>query len=181
MTRTSAFAIFILLTATAATAGAQEVGETSSLPSVIDVGSRVRVRSSMLGGQARGVVVAKDENMLTLSTEGGPLKIPVRSVTSLDTSLGRKRRIWEGLAMGLVVGALVGLGDKVNPDYCDTLSEYYCSRSEAIAVDAAAMGLLGAGVGTLIKSDRWSAVNLRAGPVVAARARGAGAAITLRF
>ena len=181
MTRSSAFAISILLTAAAASASAQEAGESSSLPSVIDVGSRVRLRSSVLAGQPRGLVVAKDEEVLTLATEAGPLKIPVRSVTSLDTSLGRKRRTWEGLAIGAVVGALVGLGDKVDPDYCGTFSDYHCSRGEAVAVDAAAMAILGAGVGALIKSDRWSAVTLRAGPSLALGGGGAGASVTLRF
>jgi hypothetical protein len=181
MTRSSAFAIFTLLTATAATASGQEVAEAPSLPSVIDVGTRVRLRSTVLTGQPRGLVVEKDENTLTLATESGPLKIPVRSVTSLDASLGRKRRTWEGLAAGAILGALVGFGDTVDRDTCRLFSDVYCSRGEAVAVDAAAMALVGAGVGALIKSDRWSAVTLQAGPVVGARRRAASASVTLRF
>jgi hypothetical protein len=180
MTHVSAFTITVLLSAAVA-ASSQDVVPPSPLP-LVDVGSRVRLRSNALAGQPRGLVVALDDNLLTLATDGGvPLKIPVSSVTSMDTSLGRKRRTLEGLALGVVSGALLGLSFKVDPGNCGEYSLNSCSRGEAVAEGAMGFGLIGAGVGALIKSDRWSAVRLRAGPALAARSRGAGAAITLRF
>lgn len=178
MTRSAIFAMSVLLAAATAPADAQETTP-APLP-LVDVGSRVRLRSNALAGQPRGLVVAIDEHVVTLATDGGvPLKIPVGSVTSVDTSLGRKRRTLEGLALGVVGGALLGLGFKVDPDNCGEYSLNSCSRGEAVAEGAMGFGLIGAGLGALIKTDRWSAVTLRASPAVAGR--GAGAALTVRF
>lgn len=54
-----------------------------------------------------------------------------------------------------------------------------CSRGEAIAGFSVLFGGLGAGVGALVKSDRWAKVTLSATPQV--QRRGLGLAIALRF
>ena len=45
---------------------------------------------------------------------------------------------------------------------CKYDDEYFCSRGEAVAGGAIGFGLIGAGVGALVKTERWAPVALEA-------------------
>ena len=170
-----------LLSVLAASASAQEQSNPLSGSPVV-VGSRVRLRSTAVQGRPRGLVVALDDTSLTLSTDGGlPLKVGLASITSLDASLGRKRNALKGLAAGALAGVLIGLSFAVDPNNCGPESTNLCSRGEGLVGGSIVFGGIGAGVGALIKSDRWAPVTLSATPQVDRRGRGLGLAIALRF
>lgn len=163
------------------TASAQEQSNPLSGSPVV-VGSRVRIRSTALQGRPRGLVVAMDDTSLTLSTDGGlPLKLGLASITSLDTSLARKRNTLKGLAAGALAGLIVGSRVAVDPNNCGPQSTNFCSRGEGITGFSIVFGGLGAGVGALIKSDRWAPVTLSATPRAQHGKTGLGLEVALRF
>jgi endonuclease YncB( thermonuclease family) len=175
--------IVAALSTLAAVTAAQEAGRTS-VASVVAVGSRVRLRSSAVQGRPTGVVAALDGDTLTMATDYGalPVKIPLASISTLETSLGRKRNALQGLAIGLASGALLGLILPVDPDDCGPDSTNLCSRGEAVSGTSLALGLIGAGWGALVKSDRWRVVTLNpARPQAQHGPRGVGLAIAVRF
>jgi hypothetical protein len=155
-----------VLPAIAVTASAQGQGpDITSGRLVLAIGSRVRITSTALQGRPKGLVVALDESVVTLATDGGlPVKIPLASITALETSLGRKRNWLKGAAIGAVGGLIVGLAAPVDPNdlLCgsSSYSTNFCSRGEAVATSSLGGAVLGAGIGALIRSDRWSAVTL---------------------
>ena len=163
----------------------QAVGQEQGSPtpaSVLAVGTRVRLRSSAIQGQMRGVVASLDDKALTLTGDGDrPVVIPLDSITALDASRGRRRNALQGLAIGAVSGALLGLTFKVDSQNCYD-SDNFCSRGEAVGAGSFFFGVLGAGIGALVKSDRWGAVVLTPGKAHAARSpSGFGLLVTVRF
>lgn len=171
-------AAFLIL---AGGAQAQE-REPSSASLPIVVGSRVRIQSREVGGRLRGLVTALDDSSFTLSPESGPpLKLRLDSLTALDTSLGRKRYTLQGLAAGALAGLIIGSRVAVDPNNCGPQTTNFCSRGEAITGFSFVFGGLGAGVGALVKSDRWAPVTLSATPQVQRGGRDLGFAIALRF
>lgn len=171
-----------VLSILAVTTSAQESHKTS-VASVLAVGGRVRLRSTAVQGRPQGLVVALDEAVLTLATDGGvPVKIPLTSITALETSLGRKRNTLKGLGIGAVSGLLLGLALPVDPNNCGYYSSNACSRGEAVSAGAVGFGLVGAGIGALIKNDRWSPVTLNVARPQARHGQPAfGLVLALRF
>jgi hypothetical protein len=155
------FLIFAgVLSAFPVAASAQGQDNTSVSP-VLAVGSRVRITSTAVQARPEGLVVALDESVVTLAADGGSLvKIPLTSITVLEVSLGRKRNWLKGAAIGAAAGLASGLFMKVDPDNCEGGVEAFCSRAEALEINAVIFALLGAGIGAAIKSDRWSIVTL---------------------
>jgi len=163
------------------TASAQEQGNPLAGSPVV-VGSRVRLRSSAIQGRPRGLVVAMDDTSLTLANDGGlPLKLGLASITSIDTSLARKRNTFQGLAAGVLAGVITGSRVAVNPNDCGPQSTNFCSHGEAITGFSIVFGGLGAAVGALVKSDRWAKVTLSATPRVQQGKTGLGLEVALRF
>jgi hypothetical protein len=172
-----------LLLGSASHAAAQELTRPSPA-STVTAGTRVRVLSTTVLGRVRGVVTATDETDLTLIPEGGgPLKLPLGSITGMDVSLGRKRNWLKGLGIGVAAGAALGFAMPVDPDFCGAWSDSFCSRGEAVAASAGAYGLIGAGIGALIKTDRWVPISLGVGrpPKGASKGRAVQATATLQF
>ncbi len=109
--------------------------------------SRLRVSAPAAGVESltcRGEAVVADTLVVDC---GRRFKIPLRTVTSLEVSRGRKSRTLEGGAVGLVAGAALGL----------------VTTDDAVArVGAGGVGLvLGLAVGTAISSERWERVHLK--------------------
>ena len=154
-------AVLGLLCALPAAVCAQEQSK-SALSSVVMVGSRVRLHSSAVQGQIRGLVVALDQSTMTVATDGGvPMKVPVTAVTSLEASLGKYRKTLKGLVIGTGSGLALGAILPVDPDDCGVYSEYNsCSRGEALLSSTMGGAMVGAMVGFFIKRDRWSTVSL---------------------
>ncbi len=109
--------------------------------------SRMRVSAPAAGVESltcRGVAVVADTLVVDC---GRRFKIPLRAVTSLEVSRGRKSRTLEGAAVGLIAGGALGL----------------VTADDALArAGAGGVGLLlGLAVGTAISSERWERVQLK--------------------
>lgn len=137
----------------------REQAETAAAGSIVKFGSRVRVRVSTLRASVTGTVVSLDRNDLTLDVDDGLLKIPVSSIEALELGVGRRRQWLKGLVAGALGGVGIGFVEPVDPQRCGP--DVYCSRGQAVGVSMISLGLLGTGVGALIKTDRWLSVETR--------------------
>jgi len=160
------------LFAVEAVAAAQE--STTSLASVLTMGQRVRVHSITEPRHVVGGVSAVDVDFLTVIPDGlYPMKIPARSITSVEASQGRKRNWRRGGVVGLVVGVALGFAFAVDGANCGPETTNFCSRGEALAGSTVLFTGVGIGVGAFIKSERWRALDVGASrpvkPVSASR------------
>ena len=153
----SAVVAFAVLVAPVA-GSAQDQGG-APLGTVLAVGTQVRLRSSAIVGRPRGIVASVDDMAVTLTADGGrPVTIPLASITALEASLGRRRNALQGLVIGAVSGALLGLAFDVDSNDCGDQSDNFCSRGEAVGAGSFTFALLGTGIGALIKSERWGRI-----------------------
>jgi len=89
--------------------------------------------------------------------------LPTESVTRLELKTGSKRHWLPGLLAGAALGAVIEATAEIDPHTCDSYyTSTFCSRGEAYAAGILAMGGIGAGVGALVKTDRWTPVALDA-------------------
>lgn len=147
-------------------------------------GTSVRLASRLIDGRISGRVLRADGHSLELLPKrGAAVRVPYGTLTSLDVSFGSRRHVREGLLAGLAFGVVMGVTADVDEDACDWNDETYCSRREAVGVSVLGGALLGAGIGALVKTDRWQAVavdELRVG-LAPLRGRGAGLALALSW
>jgi hypothetical protein len=148
-----------VLFALEAPAAAQEPAP--ALASVVTAGQRVRVHSITEPRRVVGGVAAVDVEFLSVVPDGLlPIKLPVRSITAVDTSRGRKRNWLKGLGVGLALGVGLGFAFPVDAANCGPDTTYFCSRGEALAGSTILFGGIGAGVGAFIKDERWTPLDL---------------------
>jgi len=115
-------------------------------------GSRVRVRTAYLSESQVGVLEAATPDELVLRTKAAASPVQVRrgDIVRLEVSRGTRRNTLKGLLGGAIAwGAIVGLVAAF-----DTLDE--SGVGEPLFVG----GLLaaGAGIGTMVKTERWERV-----------------------
>jgi len=140
------------------------------------LGSRVRVRTLQLREPQVGVLETATLDSLTVKTASPEAATLFRraDITELEVSRGVKRHTLKGLlAGGIAWGAIAGLVAAF-----DTLDE--SGVGEPLFVG----GLLaaGAGIGAMVKTERWERVDLGAGSArLAPRARGVQVRIVLNF
>jgi hypothetical protein len=140
----------------------------------LPAGVRARVWTYSLGGQRiEGTLLGADSSAVTLVPKNdqplvaGQMALPAADVTRLDVALGKKRHWWQGAVIGAALGLAMAFTDDVDPVLCEVNENVLCSRGEAIAVYGLTSAALGAGIGALIKTDRWTPVALDAlGPPV---------------
>jgi hypothetical protein len=126
-----------------------------SLPTLAP-GTRVRVTSSTAPDPVRGEVASMDGVVLTLSADNGrEVRLPIGTITAIDTSLGRRRQWLLGLSIGAVTGVLTGLAASVDPNNCGSDAPSFCSRGAAIGGATAFMSGLGVVIGGLTTRERW--------------------------
>jgi hypothetical protein len=90
------------------------------------------------------------------------LAVPIASITRFDIVMEKKRNTLKGLIVGGLSGALTEpFVSRVDSKDCSASSNY-CSHAEAVGYGALGGGVVGALVGYLIKTDRWSPVALDA-------------------
>ena len=168
----------VVLCVWASGAFAQEPAQ--SQVSTLTVGSRVRVTSSLLQKPVPGVVEGLDDAVLTLRPDGGGvIKVSLASVSRVDVSLGRKRNVVQGLAVGGIAGFLLSFAMPVDPNACGSDDPNFCSRGEAFVGVGLAMAGIGAAVGALIKRERWTRITIA--PSMPAGPGSARLALAVRF
>jgi hypothetical protein len=121
--------------------------------------------------QAGAIEIARED--------GSVLSVPVTSIAKLQVSSGRKRRTLVGALCGAALGVGITLiGTRCeHPAYCEDNAGY---RTAGLVILGGGGALLGAGVGALIRTERWTTVPIPAPERISAR-RGATLAFTLRF
>ena len=155
-----------------AAAASHQVGSAESQAPAL-VGARVRVTTaaafagdSLGGRRIVGVLTAVREGSVEiLENDRGPLLVPLRSVARFEVSRGRKSRAGRGALIGALTGAAAGA-------VTGYLGCGDCGEGESFfAIDAAGaaalVGFVGAVVGTpigavigsLFHTDRWSRVS----------------------
>jgi hypothetical protein len=174
-------AAIVLGFAAAPTASAQDQSPAANIASTVTVGTRVRLVSSAIAGQPRGLVTAIDDSSLTLAGDTGPVKVPLSSITKLEASLGKRRNTLRGLAFGAASGMLISFLYPVDSELCSGYNDYFCSRGQALGFGAVTFGLIGTAIGALTKTERWGAVSLNTAPPGSGGQLGAAVAFTVRF
>jgi hypothetical protein len=157
-------------------------GEGGPAPSVLGVGSRVRVSApSVFDGRVQGLVVSTDAENLTLAVSDGPLvTLPRNAITRLDVFLGHRRRPGRGALFGSLAGMALLAAAPVDPGNCGPSSASFCSRGEAVAAGALTGALVGFVIGAVHPADRWGIIPLD-GWRIAVRATPRGGAVVFSF
>lgn len=140
-------------------------------PSVLrlPIEAQVRLRTVAAPGDwLRGTLVGADSEGVGLIPENAPplsereLRLPRETISRLEIVTGKKRQWLVGLLVGAASGLAISFAVDVDPERCEFDDNYYCSRGEAIAYGTASMGLIGAGVGALVKKEVWTPIALEA-------------------
>ncbi len=163
----------LALTLPASSALAQQAPLAAPAPEpallTLPMGSKVRLQSKATPGQwMKGVLVRADSASVAIVPEGAPplganqLSLPSASVGRFELKTGSKRHWLWGLAVGAAAGLAIGATADVDPVACKYDYNYECSRGSALAIYGFGTAALGAGVGALIKTDRWTPVALDA-------------------
>jgi len=158
-------------------------------PLKLPAGIRVRVQTYSLAGQTiEGTLRSADSSTVRLVPKGEQpllaeeMALPAADVTRMDVALGKKSHWWQGALIGAAVGLAMAFTDDVDPVLCEVNENVLCSRGEALAVYGLTSAALGAGIGALIKTDRWTPVALDALGPPRREARGPLAVkLTFRF
>ncbi len=165
-------AIVILECALSPFLGEVATAQTPATGPTLQIGARVRVRSSTpgpFGSATVATLLAHQGDTLSLRPEGtqDSLALPFGSITRLEVSAGRSSHVGQGMGLGFLsgvsIGAIVG-AISYTPSGCSFL----CGRG----FDAVAGGLAGGLLGTLIggfmgarQTDNWERVGVPAGKV----------------
>ena len=151
--------------------------------SPLTTGTRVRVTVREPGQAERqlvGPLRTFDSQTLTMSAGESPaqLALPRPTITRIEVSRGRRGHTVMGLLLGAVLGlSAVAIKDAgCGPD-CDGTS------GGQVAAVVGGGAVLGAVVGTVVRSERWESLPWAVGPVrrSAAPLGGLGLRVSLRF
>ena len=160
---------------------AQSAAQPAAEPTLLSLpmGARVRMQTMAApGAWIKGILVSADSASVALVPENAPplganqLRVPSASVGRFELHTGSKRHSLLGLVAGLALGVALGFTLDVDPVACEYDYDYACSRGEAVAYTALGSGVLGAGIGALVKTERWTPVALDALPPPAPRVSG---------
>jgi hypothetical protein len=181
--------------------GTDVVAQPASEPPALKlpVGARVRVRTVAAPEPwMKGYLAGADSGSIALLPEGMPpfagseLRLPRETISRLEIATGKKRHWLAGLVIGAAAGVAVGFAMDVDSTRCEFDDNYFCSRGEAVALMGGAWAALGAGIGSLVKSDVWIPVALdalgppparvgRVGPALRATPGGLSLGLSVRF
>jgi hypothetical protein len=135
----------------------------------LPMGAQVRLQTAAAPGSwIKGILVSADSASVALVPENAPplganqLRVPSASVARLELATGKKRHWLPGLVIGAALGLALGATSDVDPVACEYDYNYECSRGEALALYGVSMAAAGAGIGALVKTDRWTPVALDA-------------------
>jgi hypothetical protein len=138
-------------------------------PLRLPAGVRVRVFTRTLPDQRiEGTLLSADAAAVALVPKSsqplaaGEMRLPAADVIRMEVTLEKKRHWWQGALVGAALGLAFAFTDDVDPVLCEVNENVLCSRGEALLVYGLGTTALGAGVGALIKTDRWTPVALDA-------------------
>ncbi len=154
-------------------------GQTKNPPG-LQPGLRIRVHTHTSPKVATGTLVALEGDALhvALGRQSAPILIPLRNVTTLDVSQGkrlwRKRNVILGGVAGLIIGGVIAL------DIIEKEPPYAERKATTALVLGPSLGVLAGG---LIPSERWERVPVpqRAGDSSDRSARGFRLGFVIRF
>jgi hypothetical protein len=159
--------------------------DATGLSSTVVAGAKVRVAApSAFKGRVTGIVIDVGEDSLLLLAGEQRVTVPREAVTHLEVSIGKRRRALKGMLIGAGIGAfLLPWGDCYDQSTGTTMSDCHPWTAQNVLQGAGLGALWGAGIGALVKSDRWSSVPLGRVrvSVLPARGRGIGASVSVGF
>jgi hypothetical protein len=123
----------------------------------VQLGSRIRVTAPALG---LNQTVGRFQGLLADSLRLDTVVVPLRAVTRLEVSRGTSSAWSKGLGIGLLGGALLGVGAGAAGCEDGFFSGGECTAAAGLG-GALAGGLLGALVGTFIKHEKWEPLHLQ--------------------
>jgi len=105
--------------------------------------------------------------------------VPLSSISKLEVITGRRGHWLEGAGIGVLLGVVVGAASGDDPS--DQWFAY--SAGQKAGMYGVVFGLAGAGIGALIKSDKWAEVPLEQlrPRLIAAENGRVGVGVVLRF
>ncbi len=150
-------------------------------------GARVRLTSaSSSGARLQGTVESVDDTTLTIINDDHQMvKVSRAQLTKVEMAWGRKGRARNGLLIGGLVGLAAGVLVAATPDALCT--KFDCAplttgEKVGLALGATAVyGAMGAGIGALVKTDRWVEVPPDKIRVSVAPTSGRGIAVGVTF
>jgi hypothetical protein len=149
--------------------------------SPLTTGTRVRVTARGDGPERRlvGPLRTFDGEALTLIPEGSAdhVTVPRETITRIEVSRGSRSRAGRGALIGAVLGlAAIAIAESTRGENYEAPDNYGLIVAGSIAGGA----VVGAGVGALMRSEKWEAQPWAVGP--GRRAAGpVSVKVTLRF
>ena len=155
--------LLIAVVLAASAPGSAEAQEPGAARTGLILGSRLRITTTGDQTPLIGLVVAVDPQTVTLATDAGAVKTPVSSISVVEISLGKRRYTRRGMAIGAALGLVAGLlGDVDEKGVSPALGDE--SRGALVGYSIFSGTAFGAIVGALIKTDRWSPVDVSIAP-----------------
>ncbi len=160
----------------------------TSLPAAdttfVQTGDRVRLEASRISpGRLVGEVAELSGDTLVLLSEGSSstIEIPASDLEQIEVSRGKKSNVILGLLIGAGVGAASAAGLAIW--FCNADDDGCTSGQVAgagLTVTAIVAGL-GAGIGALIKTERWKDAAMPASPPAVGLGLGQDGSVRLAF
>lgn len=151
-------------------------------------GGRVRVSWAAARGRLTGTVRQVDERVLTIVTDDHEVvRIARDRLTKVEISWRRRGHARKGFLTGALAGALMGgllMAGSSEPLFCFGVGCGPPTAGEKLAfvgVTTLGYGAIGAGIGALIRSDRWVEVPVGRVQVGLGPTRGPGVGINASF
>ena len=138
------------------------------------------------GPHAVGTVLAlTPDSVVLLSRDGATVGVPLGSIGGVEVNRGPQSNWLKGMTGGAVIGAgaglIAGLITSFETQGCNTglplelsadCQNYVLPVLGRMGLGALAGGLIGAAVGSFVKTDRWEATSLDQGAVRLVASRG---------
>ena len=137
--------------------------QTTTRPSLA-TGQRVRITSLNRGiVQKTGDLLYSRGDSLGLRMNGSDMAgvLPWSLLERIDVSGGTRRHALHGLGIGFLAGSLIGVSARAQSDCAwgaDVCSVEEVNKAAAAITGGVVMGLLGLGIGALIKTERWTSI-----------------------